>query len=182
MLWIASLSHILYRTKYGSPKGASKSGICSKKTLYREEDLSMSKMELLHAFIGRLENCTKKDGTLYPSSDWRRSYCAYRGIIAVYVDTEDDLVTVCFYPDEQGQHLQTTAGHLEIFEPNYIIITRNSEYFFKEIGIDESERESLSRTYEAMNVPKDVIEKVIAEAIEIGNLHKVLPLSRTFLI
>ncbi len=129
----------------------------------------MSKMELVHAFIGELENCTKKDGTLYPSSDWRLSYCTYRGIVAVYVDAED-MVTVCFCPDDQ-RRLQTTAGHLEIFESKYIVITRNSKYFFKETGIDESERESLRRKYEDMNVPKEVIDKALAEAIEISNMH-----------
>lgn len=129
----------------------------------------MSKMELVHAFIGELENCTKKDGTLYPSSDWRLSYCTFRGIVAVYVDAED-MVTVCFCPDDQ-RRLQTTAGHLEIFESKYIVITRNSKYFFKETGIDEGERESLCRTYEAMNVPKEVIKKALAEAVEIRSMH-----------
>lgn len=130
----------------------------------------MSKMELLRAFIGKLENCTKKDGTMYPTSDWRLSYCTFRGIVAVYVDTED-MVTVCFCPEDQRRHLQTSEGRLEIFEPNYIVITRNSEYFFKEIGIDESERESLCRTYETMNVPKEVIKKALAEDVEIRSMH-----------
>ncbi len=130
----------------------------------------MSDYELIHAAIGRLEKCTKNNMEMYPPEDWRMSYCGQKGLIAIYGNS-DDMVIACFCPEGQRRHLQTTAGHLETFEPNYIVITRNSKYLFKEIGIDESERESLCRTYEAMNVPKDVIEEVIAEAIEIGNPH-----------
>lgn len=130
----------------------------------------MNDIEFVHAFIGQLEMCTKLDGDLYPATDWRLSYCGQRGLIAIYTNSYD-MVIACFNPDGQRRRLQTTAGYLAVYEPAYVITTKNSIYRFIEAGIDEDESRLLCKTYEETGVPKEVIETAVSTALETGRIR-----------